>query len=240
MRNRIVFFAVMFALFIFMPRTAAAWNCTVPGQIRIQVPAGTLGNGPGDGNGQVDTVEGITFECEALPTAGSPSSSSSSSSANATGGQGGQGGSASSSATGGTQSSTTSANGSNSLNIAASSASAYAPTSLPSAPCVKSFGVGVQSQAAGISFGGNKIDTGCDERELARSYALLGAKTAACKILVSNEKSQKAGVTMTDCMGPVAPAVASIQGAIVAQADTVVTAPEESLGAYARRVVKVQ
>ncbi len=62
--------------------SAKAWNCTTPGQIRVQVPAGTVGSGSGDGSGQVDTVEGITFECEVLPTTTTPSSNSSNSASN--------------------------------------------------------------------------------------------------------------------------------------------------------------
>lgn len=44
------------------------WDCTQKGQIRVQVPNGTVGNGTGDGPGQVVTVEGLTFECENPPT----------------------------------------------------------------------------------------------------------------------------------------------------------------------------
>src|SRR5271170_4235402 len=47
---------------------AHAWNCTQAGQIRVQVPTGTVGSGQGDGPGQVDTVEGITFQCQTPPT----------------------------------------------------------------------------------------------------------------------------------------------------------------------------
>lgn len=47
---------------------AHAWDCTAPGQIRVQVPSGTVGNGTGDGSGQVVTVEGITFQCQAPPS----------------------------------------------------------------------------------------------------------------------------------------------------------------------------
>ena len=47
---------------------AFAWNCTTAGQVRVQVPAGTVGNGTGDGSGQVVVDNGLTFICEALPT----------------------------------------------------------------------------------------------------------------------------------------------------------------------------
>ena len=278
---------------------ALAWDCTTSGQIRIQVPTGTLGSGTGDGSGQVVVDNGLTFECETLPTApppttttpstssstsnstsGATASSGSTSGATATGGNssatGGQGGSSSSKSgvsgsgnstvgvnttvspvitnnlantlshsgnssnkntntatggqggTGGTSSSnqtqsqsntstnannsaaTATNNGSNSNNttnnVEATKipvASAYAPTALPSAPCVKSFGGGVQTMAIGGSFGGGKIDQGCDARELARSFSLTGSRIAACKVLVSTKQAKKAGVTFDDCMGPV-------------------------------------
>jgi hypothetical protein len=56
----------------------------------------------------------------------------------------------------------------------------------------------------GGSFGGGKIDDGCDDRELARSFA--GPQTlASCKILVATKKAKKAGVTLADCLKPIAP-----------------------------------
>ena len=77
-----LFVLVMFSL------PAFAWNCTTPGQIRIQVPTGTVGNGVGDGNGQVVVDNGLTFQCQAPPTAPTttPTSSSSTSSASANSG----------------------------------------------------------------------------------------------------------------------------------------------------------
>jgi hypothetical protein len=54
--------------------------------------------------------------------------------------------------------------------------------------------------AVGTSLSGGKIDEGCDIRETARSYALLGSRLAACKLLLTNKRSQKAGVTLDDCM----------------------------------------
>jgi hypothetical protein len=262
MRNRLVFAVLMFALFTFMPHTALAWNCTTAGQVRVQVPTGTVGSGTGDGSGQVVVDNGLTFICEALPTATtggtqtqtqSQTSASSSVNTNTNSTTGGTSSSTSSvkdsgnSANTNTTSSAGGGNGSNNTNTTTNVAapiipvaSAYAPTSLPSAPCIKGFGLGVQVPQAGVSFGGGKVDVGCDERELARSYALLGSKLAACKILVANERSQKAGVTLTDCMGPVDQPVAEIHGAVVAQASPIVVAPEESLGDYARRFSKVQ
>src|ERR1700690_2918727 len=64
-----------------------AWNCTTPGQIRVQVPTGTVGSGTGDGSGQVVVDSGLTFECEAPPTATpAPTTSTSTSTSGATSG----------------------------------------------------------------------------------------------------------------------------------------------------------
>lgn len=108
----------------------------------------------------------------------------------------------SSSATGGNA--TGNGNNSNNTTVEAPKipvASAYAPTALPSAPCVKGYGGGAQTATFGASFGAGKIDQGCDERETARAFALLGSKLAACKVMVQGKEAKKAGVTMEDCMG---------------------------------------
>jgi hypothetical protein len=61
----------------------------------------------------------------------------------------------------------------------------------------------------GGSFGSGKVDQGCDDRELARSFS--GPQTlASCKILINTKKAKKAGVTLEDCLG------------VPAQANTVV------------------
>jgi hypothetical protein len=67
--------------------SALAWNCTAPNQVRVQVPTGTVGNGTGDGSGQVVVDSGLTFICEALPTATTvpPSSTSSATSGSTSG-----------------------------------------------------------------------------------------------------------------------------------------------------------
>jgi len=101
MRN---FALALFALVLSVP--AFAWNCTAPGQIRVQVPTGTVGNGTGDGSGQVVVDSGLTFECETLPTTTTPTSTSnatsaSNSAANSTSNSSATGGKATSTATGG-------------------------------------------------------------------------------------------------------------------------------------------
>lgn len=106
-------FALFFFALALFTLPAFAWDCTVPGQIRVQVPAGTVGNGTGDGSGQVVTVQGITFQCQAPPTAppsSSPTTSSSSSTSSSNSGASATGGN--STATGGKSTSTSGVNNS--------------------------------------------------------------------------------------------------------------------------------
>jgi hypothetical protein len=90
--------------------SAMAWNCNTPGQVRVQVPNGTLGSGTGDGPGQVVVDSGLTFICETLPTAtNAPPSAVNTNTNNATSASNSTstatGGNASSTATGGNSSS---------------------------------------------------------------------------------------------------------------------------------------
>jgi len=132
------------------------------------------------------------------------------------GGQGGAGGTASSTATGGNQSQTSNSsatgngvgNGNGSNNTTENTnistripvASAFAATVIPTVPCFKGFGAGAQTFNVGASFTGGKVDPGCDAREMARYYSLLGSKLAACKMMVNIKSSKKAGITLDDCM----------------------------------------
>ena len=87
-------------------------------------------------------------------------------------------------------------------------ATAYAPTSIPTVPCFKGYGAGVQAPNLGISADGGKIDEGCNTRETARAYMLMGARKAACKVMVYSKQNTKLGanaVTMEDCMYQDAP-----------------------------------
>ena len=123
--------------------SAKAWNCTTPGQIRVQVPAGTAGSGSGDGSGQVDTVEGITFECEALPTAtptGGNSNATSNSSSNSQ---------SASSATGGSSRSQSSATGGNAAGGNANAAVSNSGNATVSNNVVASGGAGGTATARG-------------------------------------------------------------------------------------------
>jgi len=219
---------LFFALLCCSP--AFAWNCTVAGEGRVQVPASYTGNGVGDGNNQVVSQGGLNFAClpdpipMPTPTAGNTntntnsSTSTSGSTSTATGGNAtATGGNSTSNQTQGqkqgqSQSSSNnnqSAGGSvsnvgNSVeNIEAPKipvASAYAPTTIPSAPCIKGFGAGIQTMPVGGSLGGSKVDAGCDIREDARSFFLAGSRLAGCKMLVSSKRAQKAGVTLQDCL----------------------------------------
>ena len=125
-------------------------------------------------------------------TATSVASSSSNSTASSNQTQGQQQGQTQT-ATGGNAASSTS----NDTRIAAS---AIAPPVLPTVPCFKGAGGAVQAGMIGGSFGGGKVDQGCDDRELARAFS--GQQTvASCKILLNTKKAKKAGITMEDCLG---------------------------------------
>lgn len=78
-------------------------------------------------------------------------------------------------------------------------ASAIAPDAFPTAPCTKSFGGGIQTGIFGASGGGGKIDRGCDDRETARSFALMGNRVAAAKILCQTPAAKRAKLTLEEC-----------------------------------------
>jgi hypothetical protein len=52
----------------------------------------------------------------------------------------------------------------------------------------------------GISGGAGKVDKGCDDRETARSFALLGNREAAAIILCNTPASKRAHLTLEQCM----------------------------------------
>jgi hypothetical protein len=93
---------------------------------------------------------------------------------------------------------------------------AYSPEALPTAPCFKGYSAGASSPFVAGSFGGGKIDKGCEARETARSFALLGNYSAAAKLLCSTEAAKRAGLTTEDCLNvvaapaPVAPSVSVV------------------------------
>jgi hypothetical protein len=94
---------------------------------------------------------------------------------------------------------------SSTTNVAATKipvASAYAPPVLPTNPCFKGIGVGVQTMAFGGSFGGGKIDPNCSILEAARLAPNLLSR---CKVYISNKYVKAAGVTLEDCLEQEAP-----------------------------------
>ena len=211
-----------------------AWNCNTPGQIRIQVPAGTVGSGTGDGPGQVVVDNGLTFECETLPTTApnagntntntNSSTSTSGSTSTATGGNAtATGGNSTSNQTQGQKqgqsqsSNNQSAGGSvsnvgNSVeNIAAPKipvATADAPPVFSTANCFKGFSGGAQTAVAGLSFRGGGVDKNCAAERAAQDYLASGNRLAFCKVMVTTKQSKDAGVTLEDCMNvPVRPIV---------------------------------
>jgi hypothetical protein len=207
-----------------------AWNCTVAGEGRVQVPASYTGNGVGDGNNQVVSQGGLNFAClpdpipTPAPTAGNTntntnnntSTSTSGSTSTATGGNAtATGGNSTSNQTQGQKqgqsqsSNNQSAGGSvsnvgNSVeNIAAPKipvATADAPPVFSTANCFKGFSGGAQSAAAGISFGGGGIDKNCAAERIAQDYYAMGNRLAACKVITNTKASKDAGVTLQDCL----------------------------------------
>lgn len=129
------------------------------------------------------------------------------------GGQGGQGGagglgfggSASQNQTQSTSSqATNNGNGSNNTstvtNVAAARIpvnTAVAPPVVPTAPCFKGFGAGVQTPMVGASFGGGKVDQNCAALEASRMAPNLLAR---CMIFITTKYAKAAGVTLPECM----------------------------------------
>jgi hypothetical protein len=63
-------FLAMVVLMFASCSVSMAWNCTVAGEGRVQVPASYTGNGVGDGNNQVVSQGGLNFAClpDPIPT----------------------------------------------------------------------------------------------------------------------------------------------------------------------------
>ena len=51
----------------------------------------------------------------------------------------------------------------------------------------------------GLSFGSSKLDNECDLRETARSFAALGNKLAAARILCNTKAAKTAQLTYQEC-----------------------------------------
>lgn len=218
--------ALLFVAAVLSCSSAFAWKCP-SGQHQVEVPKGTpeavLVEGlyfhctpdtpptppstPGTSNSNSN---------QNTNTNNSTSGAVSGSSSSATGGQGGKATSSSdqnqSQGQGQSQSSTSSATGngngsnnsvSNTL-VQRNTPMAYAPEAIPSAPCIKGYSGGASGPMFGAAIGGGKVDKGCDARETARQFALLGNPTAAAKILCSTDASKNAKLTLEDCLNIVA------------------------------------
>ena len=151
------------------------------------------GNGNGNGNGSNNTT-----------TANGGTSNANGNGSNNTTSQGQKQGQS--------QSSTSSANnsGGNSSNVYSNSetynaakipvSTAYAPTTIPTSPCLKGYSGGGQGTSLGLSFGGSKVDENCAALETARAFDSMNERLAGCKVKISTKYAKKAGVTLEDCM----------------------------------------
>ena len=198
----------LYALVVLCTTSAFGWTCNVPGQIRVQVPTGTVGSGVGDGSGQVVVDNGLTFECETLPTASgtavntNTNTATSMSNSNATQGQK-QGQSQSSNNNNQSAGGSVSNVGNSVTNVAAPEIpvnSAFAPPVFSSANCFKGWSAGTQTPLLGGSFGGGGIDKNCVTEREAVDYLASGSRLAFCKMKITTKESKAAGVTLEDCM----------------------------------------
>jgi hypothetical protein len=76
-------------------------------------------------------------------------------------------------------------------------ATAYAPTTLPTSPCTKGFGGGVQTMPVGGTFGMSSVDKNCVILEAARNAPNI---LTFCKIYITHKAVKAAHVTLDDCM----------------------------------------
>lgn len=165
---------------------------------------------------------------------------------NAQGGAGGAGGAGGQGGAGGNSNQSQSAeannSGGNSSNVYETSSvynaakipvsTAYAPTTIPTSPCLKGYSGGGQGQSLGLSFGGSKADGNCQLLELARSFDSMNERLAGCKVKVSSKISKKAGVTLDDCMAVEmvpAPPTAPVVIPPPAPQPTVIVVPTQAL-----------
>jgi hypothetical protein len=249
------FALLFFALVLTAP--AYAWNCT-GNDIRVQVPAGTVGTGTGDAPGNVVVDNGLTFQCQsptpAPTTSGNTNTNTNTNSSTSTSGSTSTAAGGSATATGGNQtqgqkqgqsqsSNNQSAGGSvsnvgNSVeNIAAPKipvATADAPPVFSTANCFKGFSGGAQSAVAGISFGGGGIDKNCAAERIAQDYYAMGNRLAACKVITNTKASKDAGVTLQDCLNvPLRPIVVTAPAPVVQPAPQItVNVPPSTTEVY--------
>ena len=63
----------------------------------------------------------------------------------------------------------------------------YVPSIHPTAPCIVTGGFGLSFPGGGGSLGGGKLDKGCEEREVARMFAEIGAIDLTLGILCDSD-----------------------------------------------------
>jgi hypothetical protein len=168
------------------------------------------GNGNGNGSNNSTTANGGTSNANgngSNNTTNSTSAATGNGSNNTTSqgqkqGQGQQQSSTSSANnTGGNSSNSYSSTNDETYNAAKIPANtAYAPTTLPTVPCLKTYSGGGQGSSFGFSFGGGKVDKNCALLETARSFDEMNERLAGCKVKISSDYAKKAGVTLEDCM----------------------------------------
>jgi hypothetical protein len=92
--------------------------------------------------------------------------------------------------------------------------SAFAPATIPTVDCYKTYSGGAQTSAFGISLGGGKIDTNCRKLQTAVHSP---NKLVYCKVFITTIDAKEAGVTLQDCLAqdqspaPVAPVTPAVQ-----------------------------
>lgn len=96
---------------------------------------------------------------------------------------------------------------------------AYAPTTVPTVDCYKTYSGGAQTAPFGISIGGGKIDKTCRDLNVALHAP---NQIVYCKLYVKLPEVAKAGVTLQDCLGtlPASPVTEQVK-----QEPVVVAAP---------------
>lgn len=208
MKLRAVLPFLALAVAAMFPHPALAWNCSDPLAARVPVATGTTGTF-GDGDGQLflgtgsEGTKGQLYECKVpdpTPQNNSSSTSSSSSSSNQSQDQK-QKQNQNQTATGGNA--TSSGNNTSvteTTNIHNPAATAFAPNPGSTVPCFKGFSGAGQAQSFGFSFGGGRIDPGCDIRETSRLLAAMGSRRGACMVIITENSAKKAGLTIDDCM----------------------------------------
>jgi hypothetical protein len=172
----------------------------------VHVPKGTTGPGIVVEHGQTFQCQQATATSSANSTSNAKSTSNANSNAKATGGNASVGPiTNTSTAQGGNATASNNSSGnstsiSEDVRIPHMTASAITPDMLPTSPCFKSYGGAAQSGFFGASFGGGKIDKGCDDRETARVFARMGNLTAAGRILCDTPAAKRAKLTQEECM----------------------------------------